>query len=106
MRHGKYNARKTPTSDGRVADSALEARRWEQLLLLQRGGVITDLRWKPRYPLPDGTTYVPDSDYKEKGVLVIEEVKGYETREWRRKHKLFRKVYPELNLVVLKKDDI
>lgn len=47
----KYYNIKTKTSDGIVFDSNKEARRWEQLLLLQKAGKITSLRRQVRYEL-------------------------------------------------------
>ena len=49
--NNKYYNVKTRTSDGLVHDSTLEARRWEQLLLLQRAGKITDLKRQVRFEL-------------------------------------------------------
>jgi hypothetical protein len=47
----KYYNVKTRTSDGLVFDSTKEARRWEQLLLLQRAGKITSLQRQVPYEL-------------------------------------------------------
>jgi hypothetical protein len=47
----KYYNVKTKTSDGSVFDSMKEARRWEQLLLLQRAGKITSLQRQVPYEL-------------------------------------------------------
>jgi len=66
-------------------DSRGEARRWRELLLLQRGGVITDLRRQVPYPLMtigrEGlptkfATYVADYVYTERGVEIIEDHKS------------------------------
>lgn len=47
----KYYNIKTRARDGIVFDSSKEARRWEQLLLLQRAGKITSLQRQVRYEL-------------------------------------------------------
>jgi hypothetical protein len=47
----KYNAKKARTSDGEVHDSLKEARRWSELLLLERAGVISNLRRQVKYVL-------------------------------------------------------
>ena len=47
----KYYNVKTKTSDGLAFDSTKEARRWEQLLLLQKAGEITSLRRQVSYEL-------------------------------------------------------
>lgn len=98
----KYHNRKV-ASGGILHDSRKEARRWEQLLLLERAGHITDLRRQVKYTLipaqgetyerystttgkrlKDGTrtlerecAYIADFVYKRDGELVVEDVKGY-----------------------------
>lgn len=47
----KYYNIKTRTTDGETFDSTLEAKRWEQLLILQRAGKITDLKRQVRFEL-------------------------------------------------------
>jgi hypothetical protein len=47
----KYYNIKTRTTDGEMFDSTLEAKRWEQLLILQRAGKITDLKRQVRFEL-------------------------------------------------------
>lgn len=47
----KYFNVKTKASDGIIFDSAKEACRYEQLLLLQRAGEITDLKRQVTYEL-------------------------------------------------------
>lgn len=94
----KYHARKV-TRGGRTFDSAKEARRFGELSLLQRAGEISDLRCQVKYILipaqrePDtvgkrgGTikgkllerevSYYADFVYKQNGVEIVEDVKGY-----------------------------
>ena len=103
----KYYNIKTRTSDGLVFDSTKEARRWEQLLLLQRAGKITSLQRQvpyellpnqyetyPRYSkkgerLKDGTklveravNYIADFVYTdtETGENIVEDTKSTATR--------------------------
>lgn len=81
--------------------SIAEASRYAELRLLERAGVIVDLRPHPRYPLivngADCGTVVPDFDYydNEKGVRVVEDVKSPVSRTslFKLKKKLFRAVY-------------
>ena len=47
----KYYNIKTKTTDGIIFDSNKEARRWGQLLLLQKAGKITSLQRQVRYEL-------------------------------------------------------
>ena len=100
----KYYNIKTRTSDGLVFDSHKEARRWEELLLQHRAGMITEVRrqveyelipaqyeYYPRYSkkgerLKDGrklierkVSYIADFVYTnaDTGELKVEDVKGY-----------------------------
>lgn len=118
----KYYNVKTKTSDGIVFDSHKEARRWEQLLLLQRAGEITDLRRQVTYELIPAqyenierysktgrrlqdkvklverkVEYVADFVYNDAktGELIVEDVKSQATRtpEYIIKRKLMYAVY-------------
>ena len=85
--------------DGILFDSQKEAERWAVLLLIQRAGLITDLRRQVRIPLlgknglvrfqPSNraAVYVADFVYFDvpKGVEVIEDTKGYQTQEFKLK---------------------
>lgn len=104
MRH-KYNARKTVV-DGITFDSKAEAARYCELKLLERQGIIEDLRLQPRFRLQDGFTasdgkkirpldYVADFSYTDGAKKVVEDVKGVKTDAYKIKKKLFLKKYPE-----------
>ena len=87
----KYGNRKT-TVDGVTYDSAKEARRGMELMLLERAGLISDLNAQVKYTLipaqkRDGkvveraATYIADFVYKDKdGETVVEDVKSPATR--------------------------
>jgi hypothetical protein len=81
--YNKYRNKTTATFDGNVHDSRKEANRWSQLLLLERAGVISDLKRQVRYeliPKQEGERavyYVADFEYIENGNKVVEDVKGY-----------------------------
>lgn len=90
MREGpnrnKYHARRLQYA-GHSFDSQAEARRYEQLRLLEAGQAISNLVVHPRYLLipafVDRTGkrhvarwYTPDFAYVEDGVEVVEDVKG------------------------------
>lgn len=68
--------------DGKRFASKAEARRYQDLVLLERGGEINQLRLQPRYQLDiDGihiTEYRADFKYWDirKGKEVVEDVKG------------------------------
>lgn len=104
----KYYNIKTKASDGIIFDSTKEARRWEQLLLLQKAGKISSLQRQVRYELVPaqyetrirystktgrrlkdqvrlverGVVYVADFVYTEaeSGALVVEDVKSEATK--------------------------
>lgn len=105
-RRNKYNATKTEI-DGYLFDSRAEARRYQELKLLERVGEIQDLQLQPRFVLQDkfqnpehgairAIQYKADFKYIEKGETIIEDVKGMETPVFKIKRKLFLKRYPEL----------
>ena len=70
--------------------------RHSHLSLLEKGGKIEDLRRQVRYPLSvNGVlvcVYVADFVYRENGKEVVEDVKGFRTKEYRLKAKLFAAV--------------
>lgn len=111
----KYYNVKTKTSDGSVFDSMKEARRWEQLLLLQKAGEIVELQRQVSYELipnqyetferyskkgerlKDGTKlverkveYVADFVYHnaKTGEIIVEDTKGVRTKDYIIKRKL------------------
>lgn len=99
----KYHAKKTEL-DGITFDSRKEARRYAELRLLERSGAIHNLRRQVRYELipvqkKDGKTierachYIADFVYEENGKTVVEDVKGYRTKEYVLKRKLMLQVH-------------
>ncbi|MGM9680364.1 MAG: DUF1064 domain-containing protein [Eubacteriales bacterium] len=75
-------------------DSLAEYRRWKELNLLLRAGLISDLRRQVRYELipkqgKERTVYyIADFVYAENGETVVEDVKGVRTKEYIIKRKL------------------
>ena len=100
MRRGysKYGARKTEV-DGITFDSMREAERYCELKMLLKAGKISGLILQPKFRLQEGfrvngkteraITYIGDFMYEENGHRVVEDVKGFETKEFRIKRKLF-----------------
>lgn len=98
----KYHAQPTTRLiDGEPVrfDSRREAQRWDDLCWMQKAGKISDLRRQVRYELvpalvkPDGkksrpVEYVADFVYWMDGKTVVEDAKGYRTREYQIKKKL------------------
>lgn len=96
----KYNNKKI-TMDGQKFDSKKEASRYRELRLLEKAGVIKDLRMQVKFTLipsqRDEATgkvverecsYKADFVYTEDGETVVEDVKGYRTKEYIIKRKL------------------
>ena len=118
MMVSKYRNLKTRVSNGRMADSRKEARRYEELLLLQRVGKISDLCTQVPYELipaqyetyerygkkgqrlKDGQrlveracTYVADFVYTENGKTIVEDTKGVRTPDYIIKRKLMLHIH-------------
>lgn len=92
----KYHNRKVRTGDGLVHDSRKEAVRWEQLKLLEKAGLITDLQRQVKFvliPKQDGERaciYIADFVYHdvEAGYTIVEDSKGCKTKDYIIKRKL------------------
>ena len=99
-RRSKYRNIKT-TSRGITFDSRKEALRYNDLLLLQRVGKITDLKRQVLFELippqggERGVSYYADFTYCEDGKSIAEDVKGIRTSVYIIKRKLFKWRYPE-----------
>lgn len=67
--------------------SKKEAIRGEELHLLQLAGEISDLEYQPRFILSEHprATYVADFRYTENGQSIVEDVKGFMTKDCRTK---------------------
>jgi hypothetical protein len=74
--------------------SKKEHKRHSELLLLESQAIIEGLERQKVFPLSiNGVkicTYIADFVYREKGVLVVEDAKGYRTPVFRLKAKIFR----------------
>lgn len=96
----KYHNKKV-IIDGIKFDSKKEANRYQELKLMQRAGIISDLQRQVKYVLipsqkgDDGRvverhcTYIADFVYvDENGKKVVEDTKGYRTSDYKIKRKL------------------
>lgn len=99
----KYGNRKV-TRNGEAFDSAKEARRYGELVLLEKAGHISCLKRQVKYELipaqrMDGKvaeracTYVADFVYTENGETVVEDTKGFRTKDYIIKRKLMLYVH-------------
>lgn len=111
----KYFNVKTKASDGMVFDSTKEARRYEQLILLQRAGYISNLQRQVTYELIPNqyetveryskkgerlkdqqrlverkVEYIADFVYTDNktGEVIVEDAKGFRTKDFILKRKL------------------
>ena len=110
----KYHNSKTIV-DGIKFDSRLEAQRYQHLRILEQAGVIQALTLQPEFELQpsfkkNGKTYrriVYKADFSyysvREGKVIIEDTKGYVTKEYALKKKLFEYRYPELTIREVKK---
>ena len=94
MRGNKFGAKKTFSAlCDRMFDSKAEARRGEELVLLEKGGQIRDLQYQTSFLLcqkPNIKIKV-DFCYRQNGSIIYEDVKGMgETREFRVKRAWLR----------------
>ena len=108
-RRQKYNAQPTEVDDLRF-DSKAEARRYQQLQIMERTGEISELSIKPLYILqPSFTdafgkthraiTYTADFAYMRNGQAVTEDVKGgkgTQTQQFSIRWKMAIKRYPTI----------
>lgn len=105
----KYHSRKT-TVDGIEFDSKKEANRYRELVLLERAGLIQNLQRQVKFVLipaqyePDTIgkrggvkrgkqierecCYVADFSYTDNGKQVVEDTKGFKTKDYIIKRKL------------------
>lgn len=97
LRRSKYGAKRV-RGDLRSFDSQGEARRAAELELMQKAGVIRELRYQVMFPLHgrDGREvckYRADFVYQRDGKEVVEDFKGFRTDLFSLKAKLFESSY-------------
>ena len=91
-------------------DSIKEAKRYDDLYLLDRGKKISELSLQPKFVLQDGfrdntgkkhiaITYSADFKYIKDGIEIIEDTKGFKTEVYNIKKKLLLFKYPHLNFI-------
>jgi hypothetical protein len=100
--YSKYKNKKT-IIDGIKFASKGEASRYQELKLLEKAGVIQNLELQPSYELQPkfkyngkaerAITYKADFRYIENNTIVVEDVKGFETKDFLIKRKMFLRNY-------------
>ena len=115
----KYHAKRTEVN-GIIFDSKIEADRFLQLQLLEKSDTIDSLKLQPEFQISQGWInpqtgekvrsrfYVGDFMYHDKILerVVVEDVKGMETPEFRLKWDLVKSQYPQYLFVKVTKDMI
>lgn len=106
-RNNKYNSQKCSIGN-EVFDSRREARRYSELCLLEKAGQIKNLRRQVKYILIPSQreivmkkgvpkqgkviekecAYIADFVYEENGQTVVEDTKGYKTKDYILKRKM------------------
>lgn len=108
----KYKNKKTIV-DNIKFDSKAEANRYIELKLLEKSGKISDLELQPKFTLQEkytnnkgekvrAITYKADFCYLEGNKIVVEDVKGVETKEFKIKKKLFENKYRDIDFRIIK----
>lgn len=112
MRKNKYHAHKVKVGD-EVFDSRKELRRWEELCMLEKAGHISGLKRQVKYLLIPSqretiikkgkprqgkviereVSYIADFVYTENGQVIVEDVKGFKTKDYVIKRKLMLYVH-------------
>ena len=98
MAKSKYHSRKV-TIDGITFDSRKEARRYSELLLLERAGAIQNLQRQVKFELippqrigrrvvERACSYIADFVYEENDQKIVEDTKGVKTKDYIIKRKL------------------
>ena len=120
MSYNKYHSTKCKCRQGHIHDSCKEARRCNELTLLERAGQISNLRQQVKYVLiptqrelasgcytkgkykgqprkgkvlEKGVAYYADFVYTENGREVVEDTKGIKTETYKIKRKLMLYVH-------------
>ena len=90
--------------DGIRFASKKEGERYKLLKLLEKNGDIQNLKLQPVFKFPVGFSYRADFQYSIKGSAydIVEDTKGFETKEFLLKKKCFEYFYPNLELRIIK----
>jgi hypothetical protein len=104
----KVAPKEARTRDGIVFDSRAEMKRYDELKMLERSGLVSEIVLQPRFVLQEAfdhpeygrqrvIEYVADFGYKEGGKKIIEDCKGHRTDVYKLKKKLLLARYPAIN---------
>lgn len=88
-RRNKYAAQRTVVNGINFA-SKKEAKRYAELILLQEAGKIRKLQLQVPFAIVIKTVYKADFTYFDESGFVVEDTKGFRTREYKRKKRLMQ----------------
>lgn len=89
----KYHNRRV-TLEGMTFDSGYEATKAQERLAMLRAKELLTLAFQVAFPLAGGSEYVADFVSLDKNLVIhIEDAKGYKTKEYKLKRKLFKERY-------------
>lgn len=111
MKQSKYKnikvTRKLLNGDLVTFDSKKEAKRFDELLLLAKQGIIKNLTLQPEYEIIPTVKwnkktlckikYIADFKYEQNGNIIVEDVKGFKTDVYQLKKRLFLLQNPTLD---------
>ncbi len=110
--YSKYGNKKV-TIDGIEFDSKKEATRYGELMIMFKAGLIKNIELQPKFVLLEKFTdkfgkkwreiaYIGDFQYQEcdDDTVVVEDSKGFKTKDFLLKEKLFRNRYRDIKFVV------
>ena len=111
MKQSKYKnikvTRKLLNGDLVTFDSKKEAKRFDELLLLAKQGIIKNLTLQPEYEIIPTVKwnkktlckikYIADFKYEQNENIVVEDVKGFKTDVYQLKKRLFLLQNPTLD---------
>jgi len=90
----KFHAKQTEL-DGIKFASKKEAKRYENLKMLQKGGAVLFFLRQTPFHLPGGIKYIADFIvFWSDGNVTIEDCKGFKTQQYKTKKKMVESLYP------------
>lgn len=109
QKESKYHAQKVEV-DGKKFDSKHESRDYLKLKSMENSGIISNLQTQvsfelqPKYVTKDGRkirsiSYVADFVYERDGQTYVQDSKGFRTKEYALKRKMFEYRYPDIIFV-------
>lgn len=113
MKRNKYSAKKTPCQAGHIHASKKEAKRCDQLHVMQRAGEISRLQTEVVFrfvidgvPIKMGNgqvaKYTADFMYWIGDRQIIEEVKGFVVRDFPLRIAIFKTLFPYIEVRIVK----